>query len=157
MDAASSIDLVTQKAEIPKQKFRDILNDPKKTLYFMIAVAVAGAVVFVTVNTISDIFTANSEVKKLQQPTKKTESETLPKFDDQRKQDVAYLNSVIQNYYAKNKSYPQSLSSLIPQYLAKIPLDPETQREYPYRVGLDFKSYEVWAVLDNGQDYLFSN
>ena len=154
MDAASSLNLVSEKAETHKQNLIDILNDPRKTLYFMLALAVSGALLFILYNSIANYFTTRQEVKKLQNLTPKVEEKTAVNFDLKRKQDIDRLSFAIDSYYSKNQIYPQALSSLVPQYLASLPSDPETSKEYSYRVSLDFKSYEVWALLDTGREYL---
>lgn len=156
MDAVSSIGLVQEKAQIHKKTLIDILNDPKKTLYFMLTLAVVGSVVVVLFFSVSNNLNATKEVTKFQQ-TKVVEEIVKIDFDSKRQQDVELINSAVKSYFSKNQTYPQSISTLIPQYLAVVPRDPETQKEYYYRVSLDFKSYEVWTKLDNGEEYLLSN
>ena len=157
MDTASSTDLVVEKAEIPKQRLSEIINDPKKTLIFMVIISVVGAVLFIIVVTISNLFGRADKVESLQNANKRTEVVVKTDFDTKRKADIEQLNSAISAYYSKNQIYPQSLSNLVPQYIATIPKDPETQTEYSYRVSIDLKGFEVWALLDDGSEYLLSS
>lgn len=157
MDAASSINVVSEKVEIPKRQLSDILSDPKSTLYFMVGFAVIGSLLFIGFTMIENSFTADKEVDKIQEQDLTPEEKVVIDLDPKRKSDVDHLNSAINSYYRKNQIYPQSLSALVPQYLASVPRDPDTQREYSYRVTLDFKSYQVWAVLDDGTEYSLTN
>jgi len=123
----------------------------------MVVLSVVGAVVFILVVSIASFIGRADKVESLQNANKRSEVVVKSNFDIQRKQDIEQLNSAISLYYSKNQIYPQSLSKLVPQYIASIPKDPETQTEYSYRVSIDFKNFEVWAVLDTQQEYLLSN
>ena len=157
MDTALSFDLVAEKAEIPKKHLTDILDDPKKALIFMVIVGVAGAVLVILFVSVSSLIGREDKVESLQKANKQTEVEVKTNFDTKRKRDVEQLNSAITTYYSRNQAYPDSLSKLVPQYIASIPKDPETQANYPYRVGIDLKDFEVWAILGDGQEYLLAN
>ncbi len=157
MDTAPSTDLVAEKAEISKQHLSEILNDPKKTLILMVIISFVGAVIFIVFVSVSNLIGRADKVESLQNANKRTEVVVKTDFDTKRKADIEQLNSAIRAYYSKNEIYPQSLSKLVPQYIVSIPKDPETQTEYSYRVSIDFKNFEVWAILDTGQEYLLSN
>lgn len=166
MDPVSSVSAVSEnvsekakeKAKESHKQLKDILNDPKKTIVFMIVMAVVLALLFIFFNAFGDLFSNDKEVKQLQEKNKSVVAvEEKQDFDSIRKQQIDSVNSALANFYAKNKKYPQSLSNLVPSYLVEIPRDPETKQVYSYRVGLDYKSYEVWAVLENGDLYLLKN
>src|SRR3990167_11028164 len=101
MDTASSTDLVVEKAEIPKQRLSEIINDPKKTLIFMVIISVVGAVLFIIVVTISNLFGRADKVESLQNANKRTEVVVKTDFDTKRKADIEQLNSAISAYYSK--------------------------------------------------------
>lgn len=154
MDTVSSLDLVRQKTEIPKKHLIDIFEDPKKTLYFMLIVGAVLALIFIIYSSVSSSLVAKKEVEKLQQNPSQEKNEVTPNLDPKRKEDVSLLKTAIDNYYSRNKTYPPSISSLVPNFLGVIPRDPENQKEYFYRVSLDYKSYEVWALLDDNTEFI---
>jgi len=64
------------------------------------------------------------------------------KFDNQRANDLANLNYIIDNYYQQNKKLPVDLS--LPQFSNRQ--DPETGQSYEYQ-ALDVDKYELCAVF----------
>ena len=72
--------------------------------------------------------------------------------DVQRETDVAKLRQAIENYYQKNRDYPNNLSQLLPEFLNSLPKDPSTGKDYQYKTldnGTNYQlcaSYEVQSV-----------
>ncbi len=164
MEPASVIDTVALQDKAKEQsanfqqKLTEILDDPKKTLYAMLALAAAIALVFVIFVTISQIFSASSQVTKSRSKTqgnsllteRKDDSKQL---DSQRKQDIDQIAQTIKNYQLQNSHYPPSISILIPDYLPVAVVDPQSHQEYNYQPSIDLQSYTLWSVLSDGKEY----
>lgn len=156
MDPASSFASVQEKAELHRQNLVGILNDPRKTLYFMVGSALVIALLVIIYLTISNFFASREGANQLQANPVVEESAEKTDLDPQRRRNIDTINAAIVSYHRKNKAYPQALSNLVPSFLASVPSDPKNGRSYSYRVSLDLKSYQLWAVLENGQEYLRS-
>ena len=83
--------------------------------------------------------------------------------DTQRKTDLGVIRDALMNYYSGSNQYPVSADivmlnvtgnvleqALVPQYLAKLPTDPDTTKAYGYKS--DGMSFTLSAVLDNTSD-----
>jgi Tfp pilus assembly protein PilN len=79
--------------------------------------------------------------------------EQQSKQDQQRKNDVATINSALKSFFLKEKRLPDSLKELVPDYLAQMPTDPATQKEYSYKPSPDKKSWSVTAILSDGTTF----
>jgi len=75
------------------------------------------------------------------------------KQDQQRISDVATINSALKAYFLKEKKIPSALKELVPGYIAKLPTDPKTKKEYTYTAASDQKSWKVTAVLSYGKSF----
>ena len=85
--------------------------------------------------------------KKLNQI--KTESS----FNQQRKNDIATINSALESYFSTNEKAPKLLKELVPEDLPKLPTDPVTKQEYIYTPAKDFKTWKLTTTLSD--DTLF--
>jgi len=68
--------------------------------------------------------------------------------DSQRQDDVIKLQNALSVYYQKNHMYPSSLSTLIPDYLSSIPLDPRSGNAYSYRTINRANSYVICITYE---------
>ncbi|HSX58228.1 MAG TPA: hypothetical protein VLE47_03105 [Candidatus Saccharimonadales bacterium] len=166
MEPASFIDPVAlqEKAQEHKetlsQKLREILDDPKKTLYAMIGCAVVIALIFISWVYLSQSLQAKSTVKQ-QRSVKQSsftggQTNNSKGFDQRRTSDITQIDAALRLYRAKNRVYPSVLSALAPVFLASVPLDPETNKDYNYQPSLDLQSYTISATLSDGSDYQLS-
>lgn len=74
-------------------------------------------------------------------------------LDQQRKNDIATINSVLKTFYLKEKKAPDSLKELVPDPLKKLPTDPATKKEYSYNPAQDKQSWQLSATLSNGTKF----
>ena len=63
--------------------------------------------------------------------------------DEQRKSDEQHIQSALALYYRDTNTYPESLSSLVPNYLANVPADPQTQKSYRYSAQPEGQDYQL--------------
>lgn len=85
--------------------------------------------------------------------------------DQQRKTDLANIKTALAAYYQANQSYPVAateqktsdpncvLNTLVPTYLASLPVDPQSPVKY-YAYKSDGKSYTLTCVLEDTSDPL---
>ncbi len=102
-------------------------------------------------------FTTKSAIYWFLQPVQKKTADAI------RKADLANIKTALDNYKATNGSYPVSqtltktsdantpLSVLVPDYLSKLPLDPNTPTYY-YGYKSDGNTFELTCVLDDSTD-----
>lgn len=64
--------------------------------------------------------------------------------------DQARLACALERYYLKHGSYPEKLEEMVPDYLAKLPLDPLSGLAYGYL--RDHDRYKLWSVGWNDKD-----
>jgi len=64
--------------------------------------------------------------------------------------DLTSLSHAVESYYAINLSYPSSLKNLVPDFINKLPSEPQTNKDYIYKVFAD-SAYEV--SVQNPQKY----
>jgi len=74
-------------------------------------------------------------------------------LDQQRKNDIATINSALKTFYLKEKKAPDSLKELVPDLLKKLPTDPATKKEYGYNPAQDKQSWQLSATLSNGTKF----
>lgn len=67
----------------------------------------------------------------------------LYKRDAKRKADLARAQQELEDYFAKNGSYPLSID---------LPLDPERLLSYYYKKEKDKEDYRLYARLENAKD-----
>jgi len=90
---------------------------------------------------------------------------TVNANDQQRKTDLSNIKTALTAYYQANQSYPvaatvektsdskNALTSLVPTYLASLPVDPLSPTKY-YGYQSDGKTYTLTAVLEDTTDPL---
>lgn len=64
--------------------------------------------------------------------------------------DQARLACALERYYLKHGSYPEKLEEMVPDYVAKLPLDPLSGVSYRYLRGQG--RYKLWSVGWNEKD-----
>jgi len=89
-------------------------------------------------------------------------STSANKNDSQRKTDLAAIKAALKTYYAKNAAYPiaektqktsdadTALKALVPDFIAKLPVDPNPANYYSYKS--DGKTFEMTCVLEDKSD-----
>ena len=90
------------------------------------------------------------ETQTAVQDKKLEERQLAAKQDQQRKMDLATINSALKSYFLENKKAPETLKELVPKSLTALPLDPKSKKEYNYSPTADRKGWRVWAVLSDG-------
>lgn len=102
-------------------------------------------------------FTTKSAIYWFLQPVQKKTADAI------RKADLANIKTALDNYKTANGSYPVSLTVtktdaadtplnvLVPDYLSKLPLDPNTPTYY-YGYKSDGNTFELTCVLDDSTD-----
>ena len=71
--------------------------------------------------------------------------------DAQRKADLATIRAALLQYQRDNKTYPVSLTSLVPRYHSVLPKDPLDPR-YTYRYTKTTTGYKLTCVLEVKND-----
>lgn len=71
--------------------------------------------------------------------------------DQRRAQDLRTISAALNKYYTEKKSYPDSLSQLVPTYLDSLPKDPLSPK-YLYRYVKTSTGYKLTAYLETS-DY----
>ncbi len=71
--------------------------------------------------------------------------------DQRREQDLMTITAALNKYNAEKKSYPDSLSQLVPAYLDSLPKDPLSPK-YAYRYVKTPTGYKLTAYLETS-DY----
>ena len=77
--------------------------------------------------------------------------------DAKRVADVANLSLALKTYYADNLKYPTTLTSLVPNYLPKLPTDPSNFANYDYAAlgsGTTCSSFHLGASLEGSTTVL---
>lgn len=72
--------------------------------------------------------------------------------DAKRKADLATIQSALENYYDDNRTYPSTLTLLVPTYVPIIATDPKTDDRYIFFT--DGARYVIAAGLENTTDRL---
>ncbi len=79
-------------------------------------------------------------------------------YDDQRKNDIESIKSALLVYSNKNIAGTQTYvfpaadkykTALVPDYMSAIPKDPQTNKEYEYKVSDTFDTFTLKAILGN--------
>lgn len=95
--------------------------------------------------------------------TSNTNTYTANATDSTRKIDLSNIKTALKKYYQANQSYPVAttsqktldpstvLTTLVPDYLAKLPVDPLSPTYY-YAYTSDGKTFELTAVLEDKTD-----
>jgi hypothetical protein len=95
--------------------------------------------------------TSNTAATSSQVNTKKlNQIKTESSFNQQRKNDIATINSALESYFSTNEKAPKLLKELISEDLPKLPTDPVTKQEYSYTPAKDFKTWKLAAPLSDG-------
>ncbi len=102
---------------------------------------------------------ANQLIKKrLADAIKDKATEEANIYDDQRKTDLANLQSALLLYsnanIAGNQDYvfptvEKYKTELVPKYLSAVPKDPKTLKDYEYKPSEKFDTFTLKSVLDN--------
>jgi general secretion pathway protein G len=73
--------------------------------------------------------------------------------DAKRKSDLSEIQNALELYYQDNQQYPASVSfgSAWAPYMARLPQDPKTGKNYVYLTDASRQSYWLYASLDNWQ------
>lgn len=68
--------------------------------------------------------------------------------DAARTSDMAKIQTAIGYYYQQYHRYPNSLNELVPAYLSIMPLDPQSNSEYSYKLLDNDTNYELCASFE---------
>lgn len=81
--------------------------------------------------------------------------ETQEQFsaDQQRKNDVATINSALKSYFLEKKEAPDTLDTLVPDILPQLPTEPQTKGPYTYQPAQDKQSWSLTAILSDGTSF----
>ncbi len=71
-----------------------------------------------------------------------------PSLDTSRREDIKYLRSVMETFYAENQRYPATLPEMIPTFVNTIPTDPETNIMYEYIQKRGGQDYELCTIIE---------
>ncbi len=144
--------------------FREIFISPQKTTFFLLTIAfVVSAFLFAGL-LISQNLDAEKALVARKQELENRAHNALKKeknnavaannsLDQNRKRDLAQIQSALSKFKSKTGFYPANLLNLVPNYLARVPQDPKTNKEYFYQVGIDQKSYQLRVLLSDGEEY----
>lgn len=147
-----------------KSFFREVFDSSLKTTIFLILAAVVFSGFLFSVFLIKQNIETNKEIDfrkqvqriAVQETVEKTKAETIAEnnwLNQTRKQDLSQIQSVLKKFKTKTGFYPANLINLVPNYLKIVPKDPKTKKEYFYQAGVDQKSYQLRAILSNGEEY----
>jgi hypothetical protein len=153
----------TPQLPIDQERIKDSISSfrnadsKRQVIIILIATGVLIFLAFVAL-WISQEFTARrslnpSEEKVQTKETPATNPNDTVSQDQQRRIDVTNLNSALKTFFAENGKAPVGLSELVPRYLARMPTDPVSKKEYNYRPADDLKSWRVFTILSNGNRY----
>ena len=139
---------------------QDILGHIDSQIYKQLLLFLAIAAVLATGFYIYLRFGQEANVKSHSQknnkaataPEKSKLDQTQQKFtqDQQRKNDIAMINSALKSYYLENKAAADSLEKLVPTFLKEVPVDPQTKTYYTYQPTSDKRTWVVAAILSDG-------
>ena len=76
--------------------------------------------------------------------------------DTRRVADVKQIQLALELYSDKNSAYPSSLSLLEPEFIVKLPKDPQSGKSYTYK-RLNSKSYTLSAKLEDPKSFYLQN
>lgn len=67
-----------------------------------------------------------------------------------KERDIVYqqLETALINYYRQNRSFPQNLNALVPDYITLIPVDPKTKVSYGYTLKPDGSSFSICVYYE---------
>lgn len=111
-------------------------NKPKKKKFFKILLIIIAIILLLFISFF--IYSYLQGGKGNYTPPKQESQTSL----EQVTTDLTALSNAIESYYAMNLSYPDSLSQLTPDFIAKLPKEPLTNENYIYKV-LGDSGYEV--------------
>lgn len=138
----------------------ELNSSPAKMFGFMVLLSLIASLLFFgffifdqQIN-VSDQ-TAKEKAKQTSQKT--TNDPLLVSNDTQRKQDIEQIARALRAYKVNYAYYPNSLDSLVPEFLFQVPTDPVTKRQYSYTASIDRKGFKLFARLNNGDEYQMSD
>ncbi|MEX0621681.1 MAG: hypothetical protein WD187_01695 [Candidatus Woykebacteria bacterium] len=137
----------------PKDIFRQIDPSVYKQLLIFLGISILLAAGFYIYLQISQNAQVNRETGRPQsqvQTTNKEAEEVIKQIfsrDQQRKNDVATINSALKSFFLDNKKAPETLDELVPEILAQLPTDPETSENYKYEPAADLTNWKISAIL----------
>ena len=76
--------------------------------------------------------------------------------DTRRVADVKQIQLALELYFDQNSAYPSSLSLLEPEFIVKLPKDPQSGKSYTYK-RLNSKSYTLSAKLEDPKSFYLQN
>ena len=76
--------------------------------------------------------------------------------DTRRVADVKQIQLALELFLDQNSSYPSSLSLLEPEFIVKLPKDPQSGKSYTYK-RLNSKSYTLLAKLEDPNSFYLQN
>lgn len=76
--------------------------------------------------------------------------------DTRRIADVKQIQLALELYFDQNNVYPQSLSLLEPEFIVKLPKDPQSGKSYTYKRS-NSKSYMLSAKLEDPKSFYLQN
>lgn len=139
---------------------REVFESPKKSTIFILTVSLLLSFLLFGIFQIKQNLAVDRQIKtqekeqerKEQQDqtnAKQEEKKNLSYQDETRKRDLNNIKSKLEAFYQAKGFYPSSLTNLTPTYLSRVPLDPETNREYYYLCQLDQRGYILRTELSD--------
>lgn len=147
----------TKKADFisPKQ------DNVTKSVLIMVGVALLIAVLAYGGLTLQQNLEINQTNREKQQQDKQraqqAEKEENSQLDATRRSNFQEIKIALEAYRKDSNVYPADLSKLIPSYLARVPFDPKTKKDYKYKTGVDQKSFELTTILSTGKELKVEN
>lgn len=78
-----------------------------------------------------------AEEARRQTPQKLLTPETKKLMDAQIQSDIELVRSALELYKSDRQKYPRNLEALVPEYLAVLPINPVTGKDYLYKLAQD--------------------
>ncbi len=139
---------------------REVFESPKKSIIFILTVSVYLSFLLFGIFQIKQNLAVDNQIKtqaeekKREEQQKKTKDKqatekNLSYQDSTRRRDMDNIKAKLEVFYQTKGFYPSSLISLTPTYLSRIPLDPQTNREYYYLCQVDQRGYILRAELSD--------
>lgn len=139
---------------------REVFESPRKSTIFILAVSILLSFLLFGIFQIKQNLAVDSQIKtqfeekkrkeqQEQTSNKQTTEENLSYQDETRKRDLNNIKSKLEAFYQTKGFYPSSLINLTPTYLSRVPLDPQTNREYYYLCQLDQRGYILRTDLSD--------
>lgn len=147
---------------------REIFESPKQSTFFLLGISLLLAILFASFFAIKQNFAASSQLKKetderiLTEKKSVQEAKTkkyleIKQIDTTRTNDLKGLKKQLEAYYQSKGYYPQSLNNLVPNFIGRVPVDPETGDQYYYICQVDQKGFVLKTQLSDGSEIELTN